>query len=161
MNRLKAGVLLGALLVCASPVVAGPRDAAAVMNRCGMPTMGDTTIYEAHTVAGGRRIFKYLRGTLNFNRVENDGWTFTFGEHEKKTNLSADEMAVYMPCLKQGLLDSASDEALPKETSTKRVEASVKGDYKQIILIALGVLVLLAVVYGLSLLRKKPEEDED
>ena len=73
-------LLLLALFLLPQFALAGPRDAAAVLNRCGKPLKGDQIILES-TVAGGRRVLSYERGTLNFDKVSSLGWTFTYANH--------------------------------------------------------------------------------
>ena len=68
MNRRALLALLLFPLLAGSPLLAAPRDAAAVLNRCGNPLKGDTTILES-TVTGGRRLLNYERGTLHFDKV--------------------------------------------------------------------------------------------
>ncbi len=160
MKRQYYAALLAVLCFTGVSSYAGPRDAAAVLNRCGAPTLGDTTIYEAHTLSGGRRIFKYIRGTVNFNRVQNDGWTFTFGSHGKEENLTAEEMDKYMPCLTAALADSASAGPIRPITESARVEASMKHEYKLLILGTLGVLLLLVVAYFITRTKEEEEDDE-
>ena len=133
------------ILAGVAPASAGPRDAVAVLNRCGKPLKGDEVIYE-NTVAGGRRILSYERGTLNFNRVGNDGWTFTFGSHQKGEALDADGMAKYMPCLKDALADSEAQGPIKQLSETQRVVYDAKMEYKKIIMYTLGGLVVFGIV---------------
>ena len=144
--RLLAALVFAGLLVVPA-AQAGPRDATAVLLHCGQATLGDTIIYENHTVAGGRRILKYIAGTVNFDRVGNDGWTFTFGSHGKKEHLTAQEMDEYMPCLTIALADSASPEPLKEVTTKERVETSMKRPYEKLIGGSLIVLLLLTIAY--------------
>ena len=149
-------LIAGALLM--SNANAGPRDAAAVLLHCGDATLGDTTIYENHTLAGGRRILKYLSGTVNFDRVGNEGWTFTFASHGKRDRLTAAEMDQYMPCLTVALADSASPEPLKPVTTQERIATSMKKPYEKLIGGAMLMLLLLTAVYFLFG-RKKDEEE--
>jgi hypothetical protein len=145
---------LSLLLAGVVPALAGPRDAVAVLNRCGKPLKGDEIIYE-NTVAGGRRILSYERGTLNFNRVGNDGWTFTFGVHDKQ-DLDADGMVKHMPCLKDALADSAAAGPIQELTETQRVVYDAKTAYKKIILYGLSGLVVVGLVIAVW---PKPQEE--
>ena len=153
---LNASVLLCLSLAAAAPALALPRDAEAVLNRCGKPLRGDEIIYE-NTVAGGRRILTYERATLHFDRFQNDGWTFTFGTHKKQNNLNAEQMEKYMPCLKDALADSAAIAPIPRLTETERVMYSAKLMYKRLVLYTLGGLVLLGIVFFFWS-RQSPEE---
>ncbi len=130
------------------------------MLHCGDATLGDTTIYENHTVAGGRRILEYLSGTINFDRVGNDGWTFTYASHGKRDHLTAEQMGEYMPCLTVALPDSASPEPLKRVIAAERVETSMKRPYEKLILGLLLLLVLLTVVYFVFGRRTSGDEDE-
>ncbi len=141
-----------------NPVHALPRDADAVLNRCGAPLRGDETILE-NTVAGGRRILHYTRGTLNFDKVATQGWTFTFGQHGKQNHLNADQMGRYMPCLKDALADSASAAPLTPVTSLDRVTTSMKRSLKEIILYSVGLLIVLGAFFALWSRRSSHEED--
>lgn len=148
---------LSLTLAGALPAVAAPRDAVAVLNRCGHPLKGDDTILE-NTVTGGHRTLKYERGTLNFNRVANDGWTFVNGTHRKAANLDAEAMEKFMPCLRDALADSAAPEPIQPITPLTRVEVSAKRDFKQLIAYTLAFLVALGLfLYWLS---KRPKDDE-
>ena len=148
-----------ALLGLPSSAHAGPRDASAVILHCGQATLGDTTIYENHTVAGGRRILKYFSGTINFDRVGNDGWTFTFGSHGKEEHLTAEQMDGYMPCLTVALADSAGPGPLRPVTAAERVETSMKRPYEKLIGGCLALLLALTILY-LIFGRRAKEEDE-
>ena len=161
--RRNAFTCLFALLLATATFVpsahASPRDASAVLLHCGQATLGDTTIYENHTVAGGRRILKYISGTLNFDRMGNDGWTFTFGSHGKREHLTAQEMDRYMPCLTVALADSASPEPLKPVTAAERIETSMKRPYEKLIGAALALLLVLTIAYFLFG-RKRDTDDE-
>jgi len=135
-----------------------PRDAYAVLNRCGKPLKGDETIYE-NTVAGGRRILRYERGTLNFDRQANDGWSFTYGEHKDGTKLGADEMANFMPCLRDALADSASAAQIPTVTSINRVETSMRRQLGAVILGGLGFIALMGLIFFVMSRRRLTETD--
>jgi hypothetical protein len=139
------------------PAFAGPRDAVAVLNRCGKPLKGDEIIYE-NTVAGGRRILSYERGILHFDRQLNDGWTFKYGTHKKQDNLDAEEMAKFMPCLTDALKDSAAEGPIKQMTEAQRVVYDAKTEYKKIIFYGLGGLVVVGVV--LAAWPKSKEEEE-
>lgn len=137
--------LLYLVTASVAPAFAGPRDAVAVLNRCGKPLKGDEVIYE-NTVAGGRRLLTYESGVLHFDRVQNDGWTFKFGTHGKTDNLTPDEMAKYMPCLTDALADSMAAGPIKPLTETQRVMYDAKTEYKRIILWSLGGLVATGLV---------------
>ena len=144
-------LLNGSILLCLSfasalPAVALPRDAEAVLNRCGKPLRGDEIIYE-DTVAGGRRTLSYERGILHFDRYQNDGWTFKYGTYRKFDHLDAETMEKYMPCLKDALTDSAAQAPIHHLTETQRVMYSAKLMYKKLVLYTLGGLVLLGIVF--------------
>ena len=157
--KFRSSVLLLALLLLAPcTAFAGPRDADAVLNRCGKPLKGDDTVLD-NSVAGGHRTLHYERGTLQFDRAQNTGWTFVSGSHKKAANLSADEMAKWMPCLPLALADSASPEPLQKVTEIQRVAVSMKHSYKALILWVLAGLIALGVIFYLLSLRKPEEED--
>jgi hypothetical protein len=158
-HRLQCALTILGLLVFVPATQAAPRDATAVLLHCGDATLGDTTIYENHTVAGGRRILKYLSGTINFDRVGNDGWTFTYGAHGKRDHLSAAEMDRYMPCLTIALADSAAREPLKPVTTAERVETSMKKPYEKLIGSSLLLLLVITVVY--FLFGRKPESDDE
>ena len=158
-RHMSAALITFFALALAQTAHAGPRDAAATVLHCGDATLGDTTIYENHTVAGGRRILKYMSGTVNFDRVGNDGWTFTFGAHGKKDHLSAEEMGLYMPCLTAALADSASPEPLKQVTAAERVQTSLRRPYEKLIGFSLLLLVVLTAMYFLFG-RKREAEDE-
>jgi hypothetical protein len=161
MNRLILSGILFLFALLPNCAFAAPRDATAVLNRCGRPLKGETTILE-NTVAGGRRILSYERGALHFDKVANIGWTFTYGTHKGQDHLTAEQMERYMPCLKDALADSAAPEPLVTVTPIQRVEVSMKRSMMTLILYTLGGL----VVFGLCLLaysytRKDPAlEDE-
>jgi len=157
MNK---SALTAALLLCflaATPALALPRDAEAVLNRCGQPLRGDETIYE-NTVAGGHRILHYERGILNFDRVANDGWTFTYGTHGKQDHLNADQMSAFMPCLKDGLADSASPAPLVKVTAMDRAAVSFKRSLREVMLATTGFLLILGIFF--ILWSKRPVDHE-
>ncbi len=135
-----------------------PRDAAAVLNRCGNPLHGDETILE-NTVAGGRRLLRYERGTLSFDKVRNDGWTFTTGTHGDNTALNASQMSVYMPCLRDALSDSAASAPLPQFTALNRAEVSAKRAYKSLIAYSFLLLGILGAFF--ILLSRRPQHNED
>ena len=145
-------------LLFSAPTMALPSDAAAVLNRCGKPLKGDEIIYE-HTIAGGRRILSYERGTLNFDRVGNEGWTFTYGSHKKQDHLNAEQMDHFLPCLKDALADSASAAPIKVMTTSQRVAYDAKHMYKQLIFGSLGFLVVLGLGF-LIVGRSKNEEEE-
>jgi hypothetical protein len=153
---LNSCAVLSIALGSAAPALAGPRDAVAVLNRCGKPLKGDEIIYE-NTVAGGRRILSYERGTLHFDRMLNDGWTFKFGTHKKETDLDAEQMAKFMPCLKDALADSAAEGPIQQLTEAQRVVYDAKVEYKKIILYGLGGLVVVGLV--LAVWPKGNEEE--
>ena len=162
MTRLRTSLLLSlAIILLAVGASAGPRDAAAVIAHCGQATLNDTTVLGDHTVAGGHRSLKYLTGTLNFDRVQNDGWTFTSGAHGKKTDLSAAEMAHYMPCLADALAASNSAEPLKPVTTGDRVAASMRRPYEKLIAISILVLVVLTAAYFIQASRSRRDEDDE
>ncbi len=134
-----------------------PRDADAVLNHCGTPLHGDETIYE-DTVAGGRRILHYGRGTLYFDRVANSGWTFTYGQRGGQGHLSLDQMSVYMPCLQDALIESASSSPLVRVTAVDRAEASIKRSLREVIL---GCMLFLAVLGFVFLLWSRRPADHE
>jgi hypothetical protein len=161
MNRRLLPGLLLFLLVATSFAMAGPRDAAAVLNRCGKPLKGDETILE-DTVTGGRRILNYERGEIHFDKVANVGWTFAYGTHRKKDHLNAREMETYMPCLKDALAESASLEPLVLITPAERVEVSVKRSFKTLILYTFaGLVVIGLVLLGWSRRARSREDAEE
>ena len=151
-------LLLLALASLSSPSFAGPRDAVAVLNRCGSPIGGDETILD-NSVAGGHRTLKYERGHLHFDKVAMDGWTFVYAtEGSHSQHLSADQMEQRMPCLMQALEDSAASAPIPTITSEERVAASVKDSYRRLILWAIGFLLVAGLLlFGLS--GRRLEED--
>ncbi len=125
-----------------------------------MPPWATPRSTKNHTVAGGRRILEYLSGTINFDRVGNDGWTFTYASHGKRDHLTVEQMGEYMPCLTVALADSASPEPLKRVTAAERVETSMKRPYEKLILGSLLLLVLLTVVYFVFGRRTSWDEDE-
>ena len=134
--------------ICAvEPVKAMPRDAIAVLNRCGKPLKGDEIIYESNTTAGGRRLLSYERGILHFDRVGNSGWTFSYGSHKNLDHLDAATMNQYLPCLKDALQDSAADAPIQTLTSTQRVVYSAKQYYKKLVIYSLASLALIGIVF--------------
>ena len=152
--------VLVCLVLCSGyPALALPRDAVAVLNRCGKPMKGDETILD-NSVAGGHRTLRYERGYLHFDKVAQDGWSFVSGEHHRKTDLSADEMEVYMPCLKDALADSAAPEPIKQITSVNRLESTAKRDYKQIVFGALALIIFSGLALA-ALSRRKPLEVEE
>lgn len=148
------------LFALLQPAFCAPRDAQAVLNRCGKPLKGEEIILE-NTVAGGRRMLNYERGTLHFDKVAEIGWTFTYGTHKKQDHLTAEQMEKFMPCLKDALADSAAPEPLVTFTPVQRVEVSVKRSYKALILYALGGLILLGIVILIYSRSKKRDDEED
>ena len=130
------------IMLVSATALALPRDAEAVLNHCGTPLHGDETIFE-DTVAGGRRILHYGRGTLYFDRVSNSGWTFTYGQRGGQGQLSLDQMSVYMPCLQDALIESASSSPLARVTAVDRAKASIKRSLQEVIL---GCILFLAVL---------------
>ena len=148
MNKYLLSLILAVTFSSALPASAAPRDAEAVLNRCGKPLKGDDIVLD-NSLSGGHRILKYERGFLYFDRLANDGWTFKYGMHNKQTNLNADEMSKYMPCLKDGLMDSASTAPIKKMTSVQRVEVSMKRAYKTVVLSTFVFLILLGGLFYL------------
>lgn len=145
------------LMLVPSAALALPRDAEAVLNHCGTPLHGDETIYE-DTLAGGRRILHYGRGTLYFDRVANNGWTFTFGQRSGQDHLSLDQMSVYMPCLQDALIESASSSPLVRVTAMDRAQASLKRSLREVIM---GCLLFLGVLGFVFLLwSRRPADTE-
>ena len=134
-----------------------PRDAEAVLNHCGTPLHGDETIYE-DTVAGGRRILHYGRGTLYFDRVANSGWTFTYGQRSGQGHLSLNQMSIYMPCLQDALIESASASPLVRVTAVDRAEASIKRSLREVILACILFLAVLGFVF--LLWSRRPVDTE-
>ncbi len=157
MKKYLLALLLTASISSALPAAAAPRDAEAVLNRCGKPLKGDDIVLD-NSPSGGHRILKYERGFLYFDRLANDGWTFRYGMHKKQTNLEAEEMSKFMPCLKDGLADSASAAPIRKMTSLGRVEVSMKRAYKTVVLSTFLFLILLGGVFYL-LSRRTPNTD--
>lgn len=134
------------LIPATATALAVPRDAEAVLNHCGTPLHGDETIFE-DSVAGGRRILRYGRGTLNFDRVANNGWAFTYGQRGGDAHLSPAQMSVYMPCLEEALIESASSSPLMRVTAANRAEASIKRSLREVILGAMLFLAVLGCVF--------------
>lgn len=157
MNRYLLSFILAASVLSALPATAAPRDAEAVLNRCGKPLKGDDIVLD-NSVSGGHRILKYERGFLYFDRMANDGWTFKFGMHQKQTTLNADEMSMFMPCLRDGLADSISSAPITKLTSVQRVEVSMKRAYKTVVLSTFMFLILLGGLFYL-LSRRTPNTE--
>ncbi len=149
--------LLVSTFTAVQPVKALPRDATAVLNRCGKPLKGDEIIYESNTVAGGRRLLSYERGVLHFDRVGNDGWTFAYGTHKKADHLDAASMNQYLPCLKDALADSAADAPIQTLSSTQRVVYSAKQYYKKLVVYTLASLVFIGIVFLIP--TKKADEE--
>ena len=147
-------------LALAPAAIALPRDAAAVLNRCGIPLRGDEIVLD-NSVAGGHRTLKYERGTLVFDRFANDGWSFSYGAHGKRKNLNAEQMDVFMPCLKDALADSALPEPFKTITPLKRVEVSAKRSYRTLVLVVLAALVVIGLILYLLSLRRKDEAEAD
>ena len=145
------------MMIVPTAALALPRDAEAVLNHCGTPLHGDETIYE-DTVAGGRRILHYGRGTLYFDRMANNGWTFTYGQRSGQGHLSLDQMSVYMPCLQDALIESASSSPLVRVTAVDRATASIKRSLQEVILASLLFLVVLGFVF--LLWSRRPTNDE-
>ena len=145
------------MMLVPATAAASPRDAEAVLNHCGAPLHGDETIYE-DTVAGGRRILHYGRGTLYFDRVVNSGWTFRYGERGGKGHLSLDNMSVYMPCLQDALMESASSAPLVRVTAVDRAEASIKRSLREVILACFLFLTALGFVF--LLWARRPANNE-
>jgi hypothetical protein len=160
MNRLPLVALIGTLILAATPANASPRDADAVLARCGRPLKGDQTILES-TVAGGRRLLMYERGTLNFEKVGTEGWTFTHGTHQKLDHLTAEEMEKYMPCLKEALATAATGAPIKKMPAVQRMEraADVEHPYKMLSAYLGGVAILFAAFF--VWMSRKPETIED
>ena len=143
MNRKLLLGFVAVLTLCQAPAFAGPRDYAAVLNRCGKPLRGEETILE-DTVAGGRRILSYERGELRLRQGSQPGMDVQpTGSIGKKDHLDANVMEKYMPCLKDALAESSSPEPLVTITPVQRVEVSVKRDYKVIVLYTLLGLVVV------------------
>ena len=140
---------------------AGPRDASAVILHCGQATLEDTTVLNDHTVAGGHRILRYMAGTANFDRVGNDGWTFTYGEHRKQNHLTAEQLGRYMPCLTVALADSASPAPLQPVTTTERLETSMRRPYEKLIGGTVLFLLLLTIVYFVFGRRSSDSDSDD
>ena len=157
MPRLYLSSALLSVSFVSTPVQAAPRDATAVLLHCGNATLGDTTIYEPHTVAGGRRILKYLAGTLNFNRVGNDGWTFVDGSHGKHEHQTAEQMGRQMPCVAVALANSAAAAPLAPVSTAERVETSMKRPYEKLIVSSMAILALLTAAYFIW--GRTPEPD--
>ncbi len=145
------------MLLVPATGLALPRDAEAVLNHCGPPLHGDETIYE-DTVAGGRRILHYGRGTLYFDRVANSGWTFAYGQRGGQGHLSLDQMSVYMPCLQDALVESASSAPLMRVTAVDRAKASIKRSLQEVILSCILFLAVLGFVF--LLWSRRPTNNE-
>lgn len=145
------------MMLAPAAALALPRDAEAVLNHCGAPLHGDETIYE-DSVVGGRRILHYGRGTLYFDRIANSGWTFTYGQRGGQEHLSLDQMSVYMPCLQDALIESASSSPLVRVTAVDRAEASIKRSLQQVILACLLFLAVLGFVF--LLWSRRPTNNE-
>ena len=156
MTRNKAFLTWMLLLSSASPLLALPRDAAAVLNRCGKPLRGDEEVLD-NSVAGGHRQLRYERGILHFDKVAMDGWTFVYGTHRKQDHLPADQMAKFMPCLTDALADSAAPEPLRHITAVERVETSMKRSYLQLVIWAFALICLSGLVLLLPGMRKRQE----
>ena len=156
MNRWTLPLLLLTLWI-SLPLMAAPRDAISALNRCGDPMQGDSTILE-NTVAGGRRILTYERGSLHFDKMGNDGWTFSYGTHGKLDHLNAKQMEEYMPCLKESLADSASPAPLVMLTRMQRAETSDRSMYKTLSVYGLAFLVTVCAVLVAFSRRSKAAE---
>ena len=133
----------------------GARDAAAVLNRCGKPLKGDDTVL---TNTLSTRTLNYARGTLLFTRVGDNGWRFASGTHKKQTNLTAQQMAAFLPCLPLALADSAAAAPLQPVSSVQRLAVSAKDSYKQLVLFTLLGLVAIGAI--LLLISRRKAEDE-
>ncbi len=157
MRNLLLSFALAPALLLTSPAHALPRDAAATLNRCGQPLFGDETILE-NTVAGGRRLLKYERGTLTYNRVARDGWTFVSGVHHNNNILTATEMEQFMPCLKDALADSAAVGPLPVITSYNRAQSSIKRAYQTLVIGTLSSLGLLGAGFFVASRKARASE---
>ena len=157
MHRYLSLCLSALMMLVPATALAFPRDAEAVLNHCGAPLHGDETIYE-DTVAGGRRILHYGRGTLYFDRVANSGWTLTYGERGGQAHLSLSQMSVYMPCLQEALAESASSAPLVRVTAVDRAEASIKRSLREVILACLLFLAVLGFVF--LLWSRRPTNNE-
>ncbi len=157
MKKYLAACLSSVMMLVPAAALASPRDAEAVLNHCGAPLRGDETIYE-NTVAGGRRILHYGRGTLYFDRVANDGWTFTYGQRGGQGRLSADQMSVSMPCLQEALMESASSSSLMRVTAVDRAKASVKRSLREVILACFLFLGVLGFTF--LLWSRRPTDNE-
>ena len=155
-NPLMFGLATLMMLVPIS-AFASPRDAEAVLNHCGAPLHGDETIYE-DTVAGGRRILHYGRGTLYFNRLGNSGWTFMYGQRNDPSHLTLNQMSVYMPCLQDAVLEAASSAPLMRVTAMDRAQVSIKRSLREVMVACL----LFLVVFGfvLFLWSRRPVDNE-
>ena len=152
-----ASCLSTLIMLVPTLALALPRDAEAVLNHCGTPLHGDETIYE-DTVAGGRRILHYGRGTLYFDRVANSGWTFTYGQRSGQGHLSLNQMSIYMPCLQDALIESASTSPLVRVTAVDRAEASIKRSLREVILACILFLAVLGFVF--LLWSRRPTDTE-
>ena len=156
MAPFRAAALLLVLAPLSSAFCA-PRDAVAVLNRCGKPLKGDDTVLD-DSVAGGHRTLKYQRGDLHFEKVALDGWSFTYGTHHDEDHLDAQQMAVFMPCLSAALADSLAPGPIQPISSATRIESSAKAEYKQLMLWVVAALVATGLILYLLSLRKRPEE---
>ena len=157
MKKPLATCLAALMMLVPGSALALPRDAEAVLNHCGTPLHGDETIYE-DTIAGGQRILHYGRGTLHFDRVANNGWSFTYGQRGGQGHLSLDQMSVYMPCLQDALIESASSSPLVRVTAVDRAEASIKRSLREVILGCLLFLTVLGFVF--LLWSRRPTNNE-
>ena len=157
MKKYLAPISFAFLLLNVVSARALPRDAEAVLNHCGTPLHGDETIYE-DTVAGGQRILHYGRGTLFFNRVANNGWTFMYGQRSGQGHLSIDQMSVYMPCLQEALIESASSAPLVRVTAIDRAQASIKRSLREVILACMLFLACLGFIF--LLWSRRPSNSE-
>ncbi len=157
MKRIAALCLL---LACSQPFIAqeGSRDALAVLNRCGKPLKGDDTVY---TNEKSTRTLNYQRGTLLFERVGDQGWKFVSGSHKNDKNLTAQQMAAFMPCLTLALADSAAPEPLKPVSSVQRMQVSMKDSYKQLVLYTLAGLVVLGLIFFASSRRRSTDSDDE
>jgi len=134
-------------MLIAGSALAAPRDVAAVLNRCGPPIKGDETILE-DTPAGGRRILSYESGTLYFNKLGGDGWTFSYGSHGGADHLTAPQMELYLECLKPALADSAAAAPLVALTPVERAEDNLKGkgQVESVVAYSIGSLAVLGLI---------------
>jgi len=137
---------------------AGPRDAEAVLNRCGAPLKGDKIVLE-DTVSGGRRILSYERGTIVFEKEGVNGWTFLDASARHREHLNQDQLGEIMPCFKAALADSLASEPLPHENKVKRVEFSIKENLEKVILWTVGSLFVLGLIFFIFT-RGREEQEE-